>query len=123
MAKLLNLETFVNDRGNLTVIEKILPFEIKRAFFIYGVDDSVRGMHRHKTTIQAAVCLQGCCDIYNRGRVGGNTELFVLDKPSKCLLIYPEDYHWMKNFSPDCILLVLASTNFEEGDYIYEPYA
>jgi WxcM-like, C-terminal len=52
MAHLINLKTFCDQRGNLTVIEKIIPFDIKRIFYIYGVDSSVRGKHRHKKTIQ-----------------------------------------------------------------------
>ena len=48
MAYLIDLKSFTDKRGNLTVIEKTLPFEIKRIFYIYGVDDSDRGGHRHK---------------------------------------------------------------------------
>ena len=47
---------------------------------------------------------------------------FVLDTPSKCLIIDPEDYHWMDKFSEDCILMVFASEFYEKEDYIFEPY-
>ena len=40
MAHIIDLKTFTDDRGNLTVIEKVIPFDIKRIFYIYGVDDS-----------------------------------------------------------------------------------
>jgi len=49
MAHLIHLKTFSEQRGNLTVIENQIPFRIKRIFYIYGVDESVRGGHRHKT--------------------------------------------------------------------------
>ena len=120
MAKLIHLETFNDPRGSLTVIEENLPFAIKRIFYIYGVDDSVRGKHRHHKTIQAAVCISGSCIISNDNE--REQETFVLDTPDKCLLIYPEDFHWMHNFTKDAILLVLASENFDPQDYIYEPY-
>lgn len=42
MAHIVDLKTFTDDRGNLTVIEKVIPFDIKRIFYIYGVDDSTR---------------------------------------------------------------------------------
>ena len=42
MAHIIDLKTFTDDRGNLTVIEKVIPFDIKRIFYIYGVDDSTR---------------------------------------------------------------------------------
>jgi dTDP-4-dehydrorhamnose 3,5-epimerase-like enzyme len=120
MAKILDLKTFTDKRGNLTVIEKVLPFDIKRVFYIYGVDDSVRGGHRHHKTIQAAICLTGKCTIYNND--GNSEEVYHLDKPSKCLLIEPKDWHKMYGFSKDAILMVLASETFEEQDYIFEPY-
>ena len=40
MAHLISLHTHIDKRGNLTVVEKVLPFDIKRVFYIYGVDDS-----------------------------------------------------------------------------------
>lgn len=120
MPKLIQLNTFSDTRGSLTVIEKNIPFEIKRIFYIYGVDDSVRGKHRHHKTIQAAVCLAGSCIISNDN--GKEQEEFILDAPNKCLLIYPEDYHWMHHFTNDAMLLVLASEYFNLEDYIYEPY-
>lgn len=122
MAQLLDLKTFTDTRGNLTVIEKILPFDIKRIFYIYGVDDSVRGHHRHKKTIQAAISLQGECRIMNQGGSELPTQAFLLNSPSKCLIINPEDFHWMDNFSKDCILMVFASEYFDSEDYIYTPY-
>lgn len=122
MAYLVNLTTFTDQRGNLTVIEKVIPFPILRVFYIYGVDSSTRGHHRHKKTIQAAVVLQGKCRILSQKGVGFPIEEFNMDFPSKCLIINPEDYHWMDQFSKDCILMVFASEYFDVGDYIYEPY-
>lgn len=120
MAKELSLKTFTDERGNLTIIEKIIPFEFKRIFYIYGVDDSERGGHRHKETIQAAVCLKGSCIINNNN--GNVREKYLLDSPDKCLLIEPEDYHTMTDFTEDAILMVLASTTYDYADYIFEDY-
>jgi dTDP-4-dehydrorhamnose 3,5-epimerase-like enzyme len=122
MPRLIDLKTFTDVRGNLTVIEKVLPFDIKRVFYIYGVDDSIRGHHRHKKTIQAAVSIQGKCEIVNKSATGKAYERYILDSPSKCLIIYPEDYHWIEKFSRNCILMVFASEYFNKDDYIYERY-
>jgi len=121
MAEIIDLKTHTDKRGNLTVIEKVIPFDIKRIFYIYGVDDSKRGGHRHHKTYQAAVCIKGSCTIYNNN--GLQEDVFELDKPNKCLIIKPEDWHTMYNFSEDAILMVLASEHFEAADYIYEPYS
>ncbi|MBS1591543.1 MAG: FdtA/QdtA family cupin domain-containing protein [Bacteroidetes bacterium] len=120
MAEIIDLKTYTDTRGNLTVIEKVIPFNIKRIFYIYGVDNSKRGGHRHHKTIQAAICIQGSCTIYNNNGTIENE--FQLDKPYKCLILHPEDWHTMCNFTQDAILMVLASENFSAEDYIYQPY-
>jgi dTDP-4-dehydrorhamnose 3,5-epimerase-like enzyme len=120
MAHLINLKTFTDKRGNLTVLEKVIPFDIKRLFYIYGVDSSVRGGHRHKATFQAAICLVGSCKIWNDN--GNSQEEFNLDTPSKCLILEPEDWHKMYDFSENAVLMVLASSHFDQEDYIYEAY-
>ena len=120
MAQLLSLKTFTDSRGNLTVIEKVMPFEIKRIFYIYGVDGSVRGGHRHKKTFQAAICIKGKCKIFNDD--SRSKSEFLLDTPDKCLILEPHDWHKMFEFSKDAILMVLASEYFDESDYIFEPY-
>jgi dTDP-4-dehydrorhamnose 3,5-epimerase-like enzyme len=120
MAELIDLITFTDNRGNLTVIEKVIPFDIKRIFYIYGVDNSIRGGHRHHLTIQAAICLQGSCVIH----CNNNTKKvsYMLENPHTCLILKPEDWHTMSNFTPNTILMVLASEYFDPNDYIYEPY-
>ncbi len=120
MAKLISLKTFCDPRGNLTVIEKTIPFDIKRIFYIYGVDGSARGGHRHHKTMQAAICIKGQCTVSSHD--GALKEDFVLDSPDKCLILETTDWHTMHHFSPDAILMVLASEFFDSKDYIYEDY-
>lgn len=120
MPQIIDLKTFTDKRGNLTVIEKVLPFDIKRVFYIYGVDDSVRGGHRHKKTIQATICIQGKCTVFcDNSKEQSN---YVLHQPNQCLILQTEDWHEMYNFSENCILMVFASECFDESDYIFEPY-
>jgi dTDP-4-dehydrorhamnose 3,5-epimerase-like enzyme len=120
MAKIIDLQTFTDKRGNLTVIEKIIPFDIKRIFYIYGVDDSRRGGHRHHKTIQAAICIKGRCTIWSND--GTEVSEYLLDKPNKCLILEPKDWHEMYEFSQDAILMVLASEYFDSKDYIFDKY-
>lgn len=120
MAYLVDLETHTDQRGNLTVIEDVLPFAVHRVFYIYGVDKSERGGHRHHKTVQAAVCIQGECKIFNND--GSRKTVFHLDKPSKCVVLEPADWHKMYDFSENAILMVLASEKFNPEDYIFENY-
>lgn len=119
MGKIIDLATFSDPRGDLTVIEKILPFQVKRIYFIYNVEGK-RGEHRHKKTRQAFVCLNGSCKIYLNN--GENKKFIVLDNPKKCLIVEPEDWHYMDSFSNGSILLVLASEYYDIKDYIDEEY-
>lgn len=120
MARLINLKTFADKRGNLTVIEKVIPFEIRRIFYIYGVDQSVRGGHRHHKTRQAVICLKGRCTIWNHD--GRMISEFALERPDQCLILEPDDWHKMYDFSDDAILMVLASEYFSDEDYVFKPY-
>jgi len=79
-----------------------------------------RGGHRHKSLMQAAICLQASCVVDNNG--GTREETFVLDAPSKCLILEPGDWHRMRNFASNAILMVLASDYFDPAEYTYEKY-
>ncbi|MFA6143776.1 MAG: FdtA/QdtA family cupin domain-containing protein [Sulfuricurvum sp.] len=119
MARLINLQTHSDERGCLTIAEKVLPFDIKRFYYIYDVS-SKRGGHRHKKTIQALICLGGSCEIYvNNGK---NKETVLLNHPSQCLIVNPEDWHTMDKFSKGSTLLVFSSEYYDKEDYIDEEY-
>lgn len=119
MAYIINLPSFRDDRGNLTVVEKVLPFEIKRFYYIYDVT-SQRGGHRHHKTIQALISLGGSCEVYVND--GKKEETFLLDAPNKCLILDPKDWHTMDRFSKNTTLLVFSSEFYDVNDYIDERY-
>ena len=48
----LNLPTFTDPRGSLTVVQRSLPFDVVRMYWIYGADGQTRGGHRHSHTRQ-----------------------------------------------------------------------
>lgn len=117
MAELLTIPTISDSRGSLSVIENLLPFEIKRVFYIYGVT-SPRGGHAHHKTHLALIVLGGECqiDISTHSKKSS----YHLTSPSMCLLLEPQDWHTMHSFSPNATLLVLASEPYDAQDYIYE---
>jgi len=115
MTKLINLPTFSDPRGSLTVFDKVIPFRIKRLYWIYGVpNSSIRGGHGHKETIQASVCISGSCEVtvYDSK---GVPKTFLLNGPSKCLILEPREWHTMQKFSKDAILLTAASTEYDKN--------
>jgi dTDP-4-dehydrorhamnose 3,5-epimerase-like enzyme len=115
----LNLPTFTDARGSLTVLEKALPFEIVRSYWIYGVDGVTRGGHRHTYTRQALVAVAGEVSIYMND--GVTEETIVLSHPSQCLLVEPKDWHTM-NFKRNAVLLVMSSHPYDRREYIDTPY-
>lgn len=49
---------------------------------------------------------------------GKTQETVRLDSPSRGVWIGPGIWHVMKNFTPDCVLLVFADAHYDEADYI-----
>lgn len=114
-----NLPSFHDHRGGLTVLEKVLPFEIKRTYWIYLADGQIRGGHRHHETRQAMVAING--EVSVQLNDGKHKREVVLRTPGECLLVEPEDWHTM-TFGKDAVLLVMASHTYDKNDYISESY-
>ena len=66
------------------------------------------------------MCVTGSCRIDCDN--GKEKTSFLLDHPKKCLIVEPEEWHVMNNFSEDTVLLVLASEYYDHADYIFEAY-
>lgn len=117
MAYMIEIPTFLDERGSLSVAEKILPFEIKRFYYIYNISKT-RGGHSHKTNVQALICLNGKCRIHIQNKK--IEEDIIMNVPNKCLILEPEDWHTINDATTDSILLVLCSEYYDKNDYITE---
>lgn len=123
MASILTIQQFADEKGSVVVMDKIqelLPFTVKRVFFVTAKVDTPRGRHRHIVTVQAAMCIHGQCIISVND--GEKKQDFLLDDPGKCLILTTADWHMMHSFSENAVLCVFASENFDPNDYIREPY-
>lgn len=114
-----------DDRGQLVALEefKDIPFDIKRVYYIYDTKEGVRrGFHAHKNLEQILVCVSGSCKIMLDN--GTEKEDVLLDNPCEGLYISNDIWREMYDFSPDAVLLVLASEMYDESDYIrdYEDF-
>lgn len=116
---ILNLPTFNDSRGSLTVLSRALPFEVVRSYWIYGADGHTRGGHRHTYTRQALIAISGTVSVYMND--GLSEETVDLNHPSICLLVEPKDWHTM-TFRENSVLLVLSSHDYNRGEYIDTPY-
>ena len=119
MTKLLNFKSLGDNRGSLVALEqnKDIPFDIKRVYYIYSTKDGIRrGFHAHKQLEQVLICVSGSCNILiDDGNIKENV---LLDNPCKGLLVSGLVWREMFDFSPDCVLMVLASEFYDESDYI-----
>ncbi|CCH00412.1 WxcM domain-containing protein [Fibrella aestuarina BUZ 2] len=116
MAHLLTLTQHSCERGDLTVLERVLPGTLKRVFYITNADGAVRGGHRHKKAWLALTCLQGSVDVLVDN--GQQATGFTLDKPDQCLVLEPEDWHLLTAFRNTAIVLVVSNEGYDAADYI-----
>ena len=112
-------------RGQLVALEEFndIPFDIKRVYYMYDTVPGVsRGFHAHRNLEQILICVHGSCKIL----LDDGTEKVVvpLDKPNEGLYIANNMWREMFDFSPDAVLMVLASQLYDEADYIrnYEEF-
>ena len=118
---LIEFPRIVDSRGDLSFIEnnKHIPFEIKRAYYLYNVPVSaVRGGHAHKQLQQVLIALSGSFEVHlDDGHV---KNIVTLNKPWEGLLIGNKVWRELKEFSGGSTCLVLASRVYEETDYYHD---
>ncbi|MDE6271488.1 MAG: FdtA/QdtA family cupin domain-containing protein [Muribaculaceae bacterium] len=119
-------------RGVLTVAEHIhfdrtLPsgvaetylFPINRVFYIHGIPPGGRrGGHAHKSNCEILICINGAFDLTLSD--GFRQQTYHLNDPTKGIVIPPDAWTRMENFSPDTILMVLCSEEYSEEGYIHD---
>ena len=117
--KIIDLKKISDSRGNLSFIEgKIhIPFNIKRTYIIYDVPGGqIRGGHAYKKQEEFIIALSGSFDVLlNNGK---NEKTFSLNRSYYGLYVPKMWWRSMNNFSTNALCLVLASTMYDETDYI-----
>lgn len=121
LIKWIDFQSLGDERGSLVALEigmeKAVPFDIKRVYYIYRTAQSVsRGYHAHRNLKQVAICVAGRCRMVLDN--GSSRAEVWMDSPTKGLLIESMVWREMHDFSDDCVLLVLASEHYDESDYI-----
>lgn len=124
-AQLIELPLIVDLRGSLSFAEygQHLPFEPKRYFVVFDVPSvEVRGEHAHRALHQFLVCLKGRCSVALDD--GQHRDEVILDRPNVGLHLPPLIWASQYQYSPDAVLLVLASDVYKSEDYIrdYDEY-
>ena len=117
--RLINLPKFLDPRGNLSFIEEDthLPFKIRRVYWIYDVPGGEhRGGHAFRETEELIVALSGSFDVVLHD---GQTEhRFSLNRSYYGVYVPKMMWRMIENFSTNSLALIIASTDYNEKDYI-----
>lgn len=118
---LYSLPRIKDPRGNLSFMQDPdqLPFAIARCYWVYDVPgDAGRDGHAYYTSREMVVALSGSFDVTVDRGDGSAPEKFHLNRSYNALYVPPMCWREFDNFSTNSVALVVASTLFDEADYI-----
>jgi hypothetical protein len=118
--KQLNFPKISDPRGNLTFIQfpEQIPFEIKRVFWTYNVPGGeIRGGHAYKTQQEVIIAISGSFDVITKDSAG-ELQRFHMNRGYYGLLLPPNTWRHLENFSANAVSLHLSSVVFDRCDYI-----
>ena len=118
--RIIDIPTKVDSMGDLSFVEAedIVPFEIRRTYFITGIPALARrGGHAHKDLFEFIIAVHGAFTVKLQDQEGNEHE-FRLDSPAKGLFV--DSLYWRELFDYDegSACLVLASNHYDEADYL-----
>ncbi len=124
-SRLVEIPTHHDREGNLTAVNagRELPFALKRLYYVYDIPyGSQRGGHAHKELKQWVIAASSSFDILLDD--GREQKSFRLDRPNQALEIPAGIWREISGFASGAVVLVLASAEFSEDDYIrdYEQF-
>lgn len=105
--------------GNLSIgeYENQIPFAVNRVFWTYETpEEIIRGRHAHHDTEMILIAMTGVIKVYTE-MLDGENKVFTLDNPSVGVYLPKYCWHTMQ-YMNNAVQLVLASTRYNEADYI-----
>ena len=119
LVSLVELQTIPMPNGILGVAEvsKHIGFPVHRAYYIRDVPKGQsRGGHGHRALRQCFLCLRGSVRLSMSK--AGVTETVDLTRPSQAAVVGAGCWRDLSDFSEDSVVIVLASDEYDEADYI-----
>lgn len=116
--KIIDISTYIDERGAITVMDKDLPFEVKRVFWLHHISEGKdRGAHALIDSEEMMVAVHGAFvvdldDTMNRTSI-------LLNSPNKGLMIRPGIWFRTHSYKDDGITMVLASEEYTRDKYTY----
>jgi dTDP-3-amino-3,4,6-trideoxy-alpha-D-glucose transaminase len=98
-------------------LDATMPFAVKRVYWIHALSaDEERGQHAHRDTQQLLIAMSG--RVLIRLNDGVRTNQYLLDSPTRGLWIPSGLWRDIVVLDDHSVLLSMASTHFDEADYI-----
>lgn len=117
--KLIDVPTFTDERGAISVIDKELPFQVKRVFWLHHiVKGKDRGAHALLDSNEIMVAVHGSFVVDLDDTV--NKTSILLDDPSKGLIIRPGIWFRTHSYKDDGVSLILAEEEYARDKYTYD---
>jgi len=117
--RLIYLPKILDDRGNLTFVEeeKHFPFKINRVYWIYDVPGGeFSSSHAFRENEELIAALSGSFDVVLHDST--REYRFSLNRSYNGVYVPKMVWRKMENFSTNSLALILASTSYDENDYI-----
>ena len=115
---LIDVPTFTDDGGAISVMDKELPFAVKRVFWLHHIQEGKdRGAHALLEGMEIMVAIHGSfvVDLDDT-----NSRISVLlNNPNKGLVIKPGIWFRTHSYKDDCVSLILADEEYSRDRYTY----
>jgi hypothetical protein len=116
---LVDVPTFTDGRGAISVMDKELPFQVKRVFWLHHIKDGKdRGAHALLDSSEIMVAVHGSFIVDLDDSV--NKTSILLDDPSKGLMIRPGIWFRTHSYKEDGVSLILAEEEYARDKYTYD---
>lgn len=116
---LIDVPTFTDNRGSISVMDKELPFEVKRVFWLHHIKEGKdRGAHALLDSAEIMIAIHGSF-VVDLDDIKSKTSI-LLDDPSKGLIIRPGIWFRTHSYKHDGVSLILASDEYERDKYTYD---
>ena len=120
MSRLMRLRCIEDPTGSLTPLDvQDVPFHVERVWFLHDIPEGGRrGGHAHRRLEELIIAVSGSFDVSVEGKLGRTR--FHLNRATTGLYVPPGEWRSLSNFSSNAVALVLASTEYDPSDYIFD---
>ena len=117
--QMIEIPTFVDERGAISVMDKELPFEVKRVFWLHHINEGQsRGGHAllEGTEIMCSMHGSFILELYD----GVDKLTIEMNNPKIGVVIRPGIWFSTSSYKDDGVSLILADEEYRRDRYTYD---